>query len=243
MKHIIPFLVILPLLWGCDSDPYADFSVSNYNPEPYEVIQFYNHSNDFEDVEWDFGDGYFSSNVSPVHSYDLPGIYTVSFNHYDRDGDIDRVYQDIKVINPTELEITVLEYYDEYPVPNASVILYPTLYDWENQINAITDGNGNVLEGFTDANGVVVFSGLAPVSYWIDVWHENHDNYDLAMEDENFIRTAPLHRGKINTFIAYVDYKGLKSTNKERPKELKLKSTSSKRIAPLNIQGVKEKNK
>ena len=38
---------------------------------------------------------------------------------------------DVKI--PTLLEIEVLEYYEEYPVEGASVIIYPTLTDWENE--------------------------------------------------------------------------------------------------------------
>ena len=121
----------------------------------------------------------------------------------------------IEVLFPTMLEITVLEYYDEYTVSNASVLLYPSLYDWEYETNYIS-------EGFTDVNGVVTFTGVGAVSYWIDVWHSNHNNYLLAEESEDWIKTLPLLRNRINTFTAYVDYfdSNTKSTSKKRDRNI-----------------------
>ena len=89
------------------------------------------------------------------------------------------------------------------------------LFDWEYESNYFS-------EGFTDGNGVVTFTGLDPLSYWLDVWHENHNNYLLAEEDEKWIRTLPLLRNRINTFIAYVDYfeSKSKSTGKKRDRNL-----------------------
>jgi hypothetical protein len=103
---------------------------------------------------------------------------------------------DVKI--PTLLEIEVLEYYEEYPVEGASVIIYPTLTDWENETN-------NVNEGFTDVDGKVVFSDLDNLVYYLDVWEETHDNYALKDEDIGFIQTSEIIPNKINRFIAYVD--------------------------------------
>ena len=83
-------------------------------------------------------------------------------------------------------------------VPDASVILYPTLPDWDNQTNS-------VMEAFTDADGIAVFSNLDPFVYYVDVWEATHDNYQLASEDVGFIRTPQIIPHKINRFIAYVD--------------------------------------
>ena len=46
-----------------------------------------------------------------------------------------------------------------------------------------------------------------------DVWHPNHNNYQLASEDVTWIRTQPLIRNADNQFVAYVDYVG--STNRK----------------------------
>jgi len=83
-------------------------------------------------------------------------------------------------------------------VPDARIILYPTLSDWNNQQNT-------VVEGFTDANGTAVFSDLDPFVYYVDVWEATHDNYTLASEDVGFIRTPEVLAHRITWFIAYVD--------------------------------------
>lgn len=240
MKKLLPIFAILPFLFGsCENDPYADFYVSDYSPEPFQEVYFYNTSNDFKDFEWDFGDGTYSRNLNPSHVYSQPGLYRVTLTVYGNRGEVDLVFQEIDVYTPTTLEITVLEYYDEYPVANASVILYTSYYDWDHQINALTDGNGNVLEGFTNSEGVVSFTGLDPFSYWIDAWHEYYNNYLLAADDENFIKTLPLERNTINTFVAYVDYTA-SASQKDGRKVMRLKSTSEKRTYPKETKKNKE---
>jgi hypothetical protein len=107
------------------------------------------------------------------------------------------ITMDVKI--PTLLEIEVLEYYEQYPVEGASVILYPTLTDWENETRMVS-------EGFTDSEGKVVFADLDNIVYYVDVWEATHDNYALKGEDVGFIRTSEIMPNKINRFIAYVDY-------------------------------------
>ncbi len=307
MKKLLPIIIFLPLLIGCEREPYADFYTSHATAEIYEIINFYNTSDYFDYVEWDFGDGTFSKNLNPSHHYSNPGIYTVTLTVVGKNDEIDRAFVDIEitesfvgfdvsnvvvdqdeiiyftnlssaanffewsfgdgtisnaidpshsysnqgnyhvtlkayrdnvllgtasttieVLFPTTLEITVLEYFEEYPVSDASIILYPSLYDWENEENPILDSYGNVLEGITNGSGVVTFTGLNPVSYWIDVWHTYHNNYLLAEEDENFIKTLPLKKNQVNTFIAYVDYVESKS-KKDGRKISKLKTIKLQR--------------
>ena len=86
---------------------------------------------------------------------------------------------------PTLLEVEVLEYLDLYPVENASVILYPTLADWDNETNYIA-------EGFTDADGIVVFSDLEYMLSIPDIWEAHHNNFTLRDDNREFIRTPRL---------------------------------------------------
>jgi hypothetical protein len=79
------------------------------------------------------------------------------------------------------------------------VILYPSLADWDNQQNMIT-------EGFTDMDGIVVFAELNPIVHFVDVWEQNHDNYQLKAEDVGFITTPKITPDKIYWFTAWVDY-------------------------------------
>ncbi len=53
---------------------------------------------------WTFGDGYFDLNQNPVHSYAVPGVYTVCLAMQTSDGCVDTVCQDVTVI-PAEISL------------------------------------------------------------------------------------------------------------------------------------------
>ncbi|MBN2215454.1 MAG: PKD domain-containing protein [Bacteroidales bacterium] len=219
MKKLIPIAVIaMILLGGCVRYPHADFYTSDVVADVFDIIYFYNNSIDYDYVEWDFGDGYLTTNPDPTHHYDYPGIYTITLTAVGVNGHTDRSSITIEILSQTTLEITVLEYWDEYPVADASIILYPSLYDWEHETNPVLDSYGDVLEVFTDNRGVATIKGLNAVPYWLDVWHTHYNNYQLASEDEYFIRTLPLERNMINTFVAYVDY--IESKSKKDGREV-----------------------
>jgi PKD repeat protein len=201
MKRTL-FLLVLPLMMAaCTIEiPRADFTVSTGYAYTDEEVLFYNNSYNAESFVWDFGDGYISYNYNPAHTYQYPGVYTVTLKAISWDNRVDIMYTHITVdIPPTRLEVTVREYFDNYVVSGASVILYPSLADWEDQTNAVAEGR-------TDNDGVVVFTNLEPINYYIDVWEEHHDNYKLAQEDVGFIRTLRLYDHEYNTFTALVDY-------------------------------------
>jgi PKD repeat protein len=200
MKKIIFLTLIFPfILYSCEMTPRAYFSASPGDPVVGEEVWFTNESDNAESFEWDFGDGYISNEVNPIHSFNASGTFNVVLKAWSHNGASDDASLTLNVMIPTLLEIEVLEYYDEYPVDGASVILYPSLNDWDNQTNS-------VMEGFTDADGKVVFAGLEKIVYYVDVWEETHDNYALKDEDVGFIRTPEIMPNKINRFIAYVDY-------------------------------------
>jgi hypothetical protein len=113
-------------------------------------------------------------------------------------GHSDETRLTLNIVIPTLLEIEVREYYSEDLIPGASIILYPTVADWDAQTNS-------VVEGFTDADGVAVFSNLDPFVYYVDVLEATHNNYQLRNEDVGFITTPQIVPNKINRFIAWVD--------------------------------------
>jgi hypothetical protein len=200
MKKVIYLSLVLPLiLYSCEDMPRASFSASPGDPAVGEEVWFTNESENATRFEWDFGDGYLSEEVHPIHKYTASGSFQVTLKAWSDNGSYDEAYMTVNVMIPTLLEIQVLEYYQEYPVEGASVILYPTLNDWNNQTNKVN-------EGFTDANGNVVFADLDNISYYLDVWEATHDNYALKDEDVGFIRTSEIMPHMINRFIAYVDY-------------------------------------
>jgi PKD repeat protein len=200
MKKVSFLILTLPLvLISCEMQPRAFFSASPGDPVVGEEVWFNNESDNASGFEWDFGDGYVSNEVHPVHVYTATGSYEVILKAWGEHGSSDEASMTIDVQIPTLLEIEVLEYYEEYPVPNASVILYPSLADWDSETNMVN-------EGFTDQDGIAVFSDLERNVYYVDVWEATHDNYALRNEDAGFVQTPEIIPHKINRFIAYVDY-------------------------------------
>jgi hypothetical protein len=215
MKNIICILSIIVLLLAvsCEYDPHAGFYVSSNPVDVYETVYFTNTSSNAESFYWDFGDGSFSTLPNPSHFYEQPGSYLVRLKIMNGSHEIDEATMYIDVIS-TSLEIEVLEYIERYPVPEASIMLYTTLNDWNLQTNPLFDG----MEWITDAYGMVLIHGLRPLVYYVDIWHPSHNNYLLGSEDINNVRTDPLVRGEINAYTFYVDYVG--SINRKDGKEI-----------------------
>ncbi len=217
MKKYIFLIVAVPLiLASCDRYPIADFFVSRNIIDVGETVFFTNNSIDADHFEWDFGDGTRAYGFDASHIYTYDGIFTVTLFAYSGNRMVDKAVANIEVLFPTSLEVTVLEYFDEYAVVDASVILYNNLDDWYDEYNPL-------VEGFTNQYGVTTFSNLQPQRYYVDVWETYHNNYILADEDIGFIETHVLVPNDMNYFIAYVDYvePELKSEAK-RDKRLKI---------------------
>ncbi len=231
MKRLIFILIALPLLVAsCIVEPDALFFTDKVDAYIGEEIFFTNQSENATDVEWDFGDGTISNDYDVSHTYNSTGTFEVKLTVWDRSGFSDEAYQTITVVSPTILEIVVLEWNDEYIVPDASVRLYPTLTDWDNE-------TALEAEGTTGMNGKVTFFHLGSYVYYVDVWEENHNNFDLrGYDNDYYIRIPQLEPNAVNTFIAYVDYVGTKGGDKRdrkmvirklerKPKDVELFST------------------
>ena len=195
------FLALPLILFSCVKTPVASFSTDTNEPIVGQPVAFNNNSQNGDKFEWDFGDGYISNESNPVHTFSTIGSFTVTLTATSKGGHSDMTSLTLNVVIPTLLEIEVREWTElgnGNVVPDASVILYPTLPDWDNQTNS-------VMEAFTDADGIAVFSNLDPFVYYVDVWEATHDNYQLASEDVGFILTPEVLAHKITSFIAYVD--------------------------------------
>jgi PKD repeat protein len=217
------FLLIIPalamLMAGCHPDPNASFMVSSHRVQVYESIDFTNTSSDLPGAcEWDFGDGTYVKAIHATHFYEHAGVYTVTLRLYDHSRFVSEASTTIEVVT-TSLAVIVKEYGTDVRISNASVILYPTQDDWNYETNAI-------VEGTTDNDGVVVFDNLDPAIYFVDVWHENYNNYQLASEDVGWIMTDQLLPDAVTEFVAYVDYVGAtKSTEGKKSGKYQLHST------------------
>ncbi len=200
MRKLFCLFTLIPfILLSCEKSPVAQFHTDTLEPEVGYEVAFYNDSHNATRYEWDFGDGYISNEANPRHSFNATGTYEVKLTAISKSNLDDKASITLDVVIPTLLEIQVLEYYQEYAVPDASIILYPTLSDWEAQTNPI-------IEGFTDQNGIAVFAGLANADHYVDVWEQNHDNYSLEAEDPEFIHISEIIPHQINRFTAWVDY-------------------------------------
>jgi len=217
MKKTFYIIALAPLLLtSCVLEPDAFFFTDKVEAEVGEEILFTNSSLNAQRFEWRFGDGNMSTAPNPVYSYSATGTFQVELAAISKNGHYDYAYQSIRVVSPTILEIEVLEWFSEDPVAGASVILYPTLADWENE-------TGGLPEGFTNSSGKVVFTNLGPWIYFVDVWEANHNNYALKDEDVGFIMTDQIRLNEINRFIAWVDYTGGKgSTDGTRDRKVKI---------------------
>jgi hypothetical protein len=202
MKRFLLIIPVLALLMaGCHPDPNASFMVSSHKVHVYESVDFTNTSSDLPGTcEWDFGDGTIAMAVHATHFYEHAGVYTVTLRLYDHSRLVSEAATSVEVVT-TSLAVIVKEYGTDLRISNASVILYPTLDDWNYETNAI-------VEGTTDNDGVVVFDNLDPAIYFIDVWHDTYNNYQLASEDPGWIMTDQLLPDAVTEFVAYVDYVG-----------------------------------
>ena len=199
MKRVIYILMVLPLiLFSCEKTPVASFSTDDSVVEVGQVVFFSNSSHNGDSYEWDFGDGFISEERNPSHIFNSTGSFEVVLTVFGQSGQSDEASLTIDVLVPTLLEIEVREYFSEDLIPDASIILYSSLPDWDAQTNS-------VVEGFTDVDGIAVFSNLDPFVFYVDVWEATHDNYALRNEDVGFIRTPEILPNKINRFIAWVD--------------------------------------
>lgn len=72
--------------------PTADFTISTDGKE----VSFTNNSQMANNYIWDFGDGYFSDEASPIHTYAQPGDYEVSLTAVGITGNKDRSVQSVE---------------------------------------------------------------------------------------------------------------------------------------------------
>lgn len=228
MKKIFYLSIILSaFLLSCERTPEAHFSVDKIEPEVGQDVIFYNESHNAVEFEWDFGDGFISNVANPVHVFTGTGTFEVLLTVYSGSGLSDKASITIDVKIPTLLEIEVVEYYDEYIIPGASVRLYPTLPDWEDEQDMTS-------EGYTDADGFVVFSHLGPYIHYVDVWEAEHNNYALKDEDVNFIRTPEILPHRINRFTAWVDYTGETKGTRSSARKVVIKKLERKADNKVN---------
>lgn len=219
MKRLLTILPILSLIVaGCQREPLADAIITPNPAFVGEDISFTNLSSNTDYVEWEMGDGATSSAFNVTHFYYDPGYYDVKLKAFGTKGGVSIATFTVEVIG-AELKVIVQLWTPEgepegYLLEGASVRLYPTLADWENETNLAG-------ELFTDYKGECTFENLSYQRYYVDVWAPDHHNWWLKEDDIGFIETQLLEGAFYHTFVAYVDYDPdvKKSATQARPSE------------------------
>jgi len=115
-------------------EPIADFSASiREGCAPFQVV-FYNHSvaGTAMSYQWNFGDGETSNGHSPMHTYEEPGVYTVSLNVYTNTGCVGQA------------EMIRTEYIVVNRIPSAGFAFSPTELDiYSPEVDIIDQSEGS----------------------------------------------------------------------------------------------------
>ncbi|UCC62166.1 MAG: Ig-like domain-containing protein [Anaerolineae bacterium] len=137
--------------------PEAAFTVSNDYPVVGEVVTFTNRSEGDEPLTyaWDFGDGETSGESDPAHTYDAPGVYTVSLtatNLWGVDTATAQVHVGYPPVASFYLSPTVVSAGEVVRFTNESTGTEPLSYSWDF-------GDGSPASGERDPAHVYSLSG------------------------------------------------------------------------------------
>jgi gliding motility-associated-like protein len=130
--------------------PIAEFSYDKDEGCVPLTVQFFNQSKYATNLRWNFGDGNNSQQENPIHTYTLPGIYTVSLTASGSGGSDQEVKQNLIKVREYAVAYFTLNpqfpqevYKDREPVDfyNLSQNADPDLYVWD-----FGDGEGSGLE-------------------------------------------------------------------------------------------------
>lgn len=126
-NYVLYLLLNVLLLSGCTKQPAAEFTADKTEVYTNETITFTNTSTDAENYEWDFGDGNFSTEISPTHSYSKPGIYTVTLTAYSKNEKKEDNYSITITVKPQKLIIQKLVL-KSFPTSNWDNYSDPDIY-------------------------------------------------------------------------------------------------------------------
>lgn len=145
--------------------PTASFIGSGEGCAPL-TVQFINTSLGGLSYQWNFGDGGTSSATDPVHTYTVPGTYTVSLTAQGIGGGVNTVVKvDSVVVRPNAMAYFVLMP-DEVVVPSQPVFTYNL--------------SGNATSYLWDFGDGTTYTTMNPVHYYTEV-----GSYDVTLVANN----------------------------------------------------------
>jgi len=137
-------------------------------------IIFENHSNNFDSLIWDFGDGTFSTEINPTHEYILNDEYIVRLKTYFQTC-TDSISKEINLNNSSILSETYLSF-ELFPNPFTDVI---RVYTNENSKYFIFDSKGVLKLGGILNSGInnMNLSNLSPGVYVFVLKNQNLSSF------------------------------------------------------------------
>jgi len=161
---IIALLTVL----SCKRFPEPDFSYSpRDNPEAGDTIRFTNESSEANTYEWEFGDDGISTQENPMHIYEEAGIFDVKLTAFNEAGGEAKT-EALTINEPTILGFFISDSTGEIALSGAEVWMYDNESDWDNI-------DVPLISGITDSEGVVVFTNVEPIVYYIWAFKEETD--------------------------------------------------------------------
>lgn len=128
-------------LWQSNGDiPLPQFSYSENNNQ----IIFSNQSDNSNSYSWDFGDGTFSTNQNPQHTYSTAGTYIVSLTAENNCKSMTKI--DTIQIQTTGITSPFLNEMKTYPNPASNVINIDLRKNYSNVQIGIYSTNGQLIE-------------------------------------------------------------------------------------------------
>ena len=174
---------------GCDSTitittTYLETSTS-FEPLIYSNnVDFENYSSEAEEFYWEFGDGHFSNERSPNHSFENPGIYHVYLSAFREDCGYELVSQQIEISNDLAVGISdeAFATVNVYPNPTSEVLM-------------VELGSVDLIDlqlNFYNSKGELVLINAAPTnlsSIELDVRSLSTGIYNLVLTDGKDLMT------------------------------------------------------
>ena len=153
-------------------------------------LQLTNLSSGFTDLEWDFDDGNFSSEIHPVYLYDVSGNYDVKLN-----------VQNSELPNCEDNKIQSIVVLDSSTVSSVE-----TSFDFFNHIKVYRSNDNIVLRTNIDFNGTIsIFNALGQLIYNEDVDLLNGDTKNFQFQLTNQLYYFVLNDGSnVNSFKVFL---------------------------------------
>ena len=163
-------LLVAGILVSCSRIPKPGF---DYSPtgdiEAGDTLFFTNTTRNGGTFLWEFGDGFTSDEVHPVHVYGEAGIYEVRLTAMNDEGE-DSYQEDITIFEPTILGFLTYDSEDSTILIATKIWIYDNEADW-------SEGTNPLDTGLTNREGIAWFFHMEPITYYIHALNVGMEGY------------------------------------------------------------------